>query len=204
MNNSGEHTQAMSFATEEHSGSEPETSSSTRSSTPLLSDESNSDVHESEREDETGNDNDPSPSGRCDEQDNDNDNSPVQVFNGDSITTAEVGHHPIPPTKPTASVAVVNPPINAIIDENRRRPKRAIKPRVQADQATMDYNDCANSDCDDPKRPGDMIMCAGSGCQTKVCTTRLQTFLMASDLHGGLLVSSHLPACPNRRRKLVL
>src|ERR1700733_8908164 len=59
--------------------------------------------NESEREDETGNDNDPSPSGRCDEQDNDNDNSPVQAFNDDNITTAEVGHHPIPPTKLTTS-----------------------------------------------------------------------------------------------------
>jgi hypothetical protein len=41
----------------------------------------------------------------------------------------------------------------------------------ESDQATMDYNDCANSDCDDPKRPGDLIMCAGLGCQTKVCAT---------------------------------
>lgn len=102
----------------------------------------------------------------------------ADVTNKTTITTTHLFKHSTvtAPTKPTASVAVVNPPINAIIDENRRRPKRAIKPRVQADQATMDYNDCANSDCDDPKRPGDMIMCAGSGCQTKVCTTRLQTF----------------------------
>ena len=45
-----------------------------------------------------------------------------------------------------------------------------IKPRVQTDEATMDYNNCVNSDCDDPKRPGELITCAGLGCQTKVGT----------------------------------
>jgi hypothetical protein len=57
-------------------------------------------------------------------------------------------------------------------DGSQRRPKWAIRPRVQSDQVAMDYNDCANSDCDDPKRvkrPRDLIMCAGLGCQTKVC-----------------------------------
>ena len=29
-------------------------------------------------------------------------------------------------------------------------------------------NDCANSDCDDPKRPGEMLECAGLGCRSKV------------------------------------
>jgi hypothetical protein len=109
VNNSGEDTQAMPFAADEHSGFEPETPSSTRSSTPLLSDESNGNVQESEKEDETENDNDLS--GKRDEQDNDNDNSPVQVFNGDNITTTEpIDHHPVPPTKPTAAAAVRNPP----------------------------------------------------------------------------------------------
>ena len=56
-------------------------------------------------------------------------------------------------------------------DGSQRRPKWAIRPRVQSDQVAMDYNDCANSDCDDPKKPRDLIMCAGLGCQTKVCAT---------------------------------
>ena len=97
---------------------------------------------------------------------------PVRVLDGDNITTAEpINHRPVPPTEPAAAAVAVNPPVDVIMDETRRRPKRAIRPRVQSDQATMDYNDCANSDCDDPKRPGDLIMCAGLGCQTKVLTT---------------------------------
>ena len=56
-------------------------------------------------------------------------------------------------------------------DGSQHRPKWAIRPRIQSDQVVMDYNDCANSDCDDPKRPRDLIMCAGLGCKTKVCAT---------------------------------
>jgi len=41
---------------------------------------------------------------------------------------------------------------------------------VQVDGATMYDSDCANSDCDDPKRPGELIQCAGLGCRTKVCS----------------------------------
>jgi len=108
-----------------------------------------------------------------DEQDFDNNNnSPVQALDCDNITTAEpINHRPMPPTKPAAATVVVNPPINVILDETRHCPKRAIRPRVQSDQTTMDYNDCANSDCDNLKRPRDLIVCAGLGCQTKVCAT---------------------------------
>ena len=51
-----------------------------------------------------------------------------------------------------------------------RRPKRTIRPRLQADQAEISDNDCTNSDCDDPKRPGELLKCSGVSCQSKVGT----------------------------------
>jgi hypothetical protein len=50
------------------------------------------------------------------------------------------------------------------------RHKWVIKPRVWADHVMMDDSNCANSNCDNPKRPGKLIKCAGLGCQTKVHT----------------------------------
>ena len=50
------------------------------------------------------------------------------------------------------------------------RPKRTIRPRLHADQAEISDNDCANSDCDDPKRPGELLKCSGLGCRSKVRT----------------------------------
>jgi hypothetical protein len=47
-------------------------------------------------------------------------------------------------------------------------PKWTIKPKVQADQAVISDNNCANLNCEDPKAPREMIMCAGLGCQSKV------------------------------------
>jgi len=46
----------------------------------------------------------------------------------------------MPPTKPATAAIEVNPPVHVIMDETTCRPKQAIKPRVQSDQATMDYN----------------------------------------------------------------
>ena len=90
----------------------------------------------------------------------------------DNIPTVElINHRSIPPTEPAAASVVVNPPVSVIMNETPHHPKQAIRPRVQFNQVTMDYNDCANSDCDDLKRPGDLIMCVDLGCQTKVHTT---------------------------------
>jgi len=52
----------------------------------------------------------------------------------------------------------------------RGRPKRTIRLRLHADQAEISDNDCANLDCDDPKRPGELLKCSGLGFQSKVCT----------------------------------
>jgi hypothetical protein len=78
---------------------------------------------------------------------------------------------PLPPVLQThaaaESVTVDNPsrPPSA-----SRRPKRTIRPRLQADQAEISDNDCTNSDCDDPKRPGELLKCSGLGCRSKVRT----------------------------------
>ena len=69
------------------------------------------------------------------------------------------------------SIRTNDPPDLATVDSNtiaNRRPKRTIKLRLRTDQAVISDNDCANSDCEDPKASGEMIMCAGLGCQSKV------------------------------------
>ena len=49
-----------------------------------------------------------------------------------------------------------------------RWPKRTIKPRLLTDQAEISENDCANSDCEDPKRQSEMVDCSGLECRSKV------------------------------------
>ena len=66
-------------------------------------------------------------------------------------------------THAAVELATINP-------STSRRPKRTIRPRLHADQAEISDNDCANSDCDDPKRPGELLKCSGLGCRSKVCT----------------------------------
>ena len=98
--------------------------------------------------------------------DDNGDDIPDRAYSDNPSTVPTTDHHPIIPI-PVATVETA--PANAIeTGAPNRRPKRVIKPRVQADQATMDDSDCANSDCNDPKRPGELIKCAGLGCQTKV------------------------------------
>ena len=78
----------------------------------------------------------------------------------------------IPASEPAPSLSErTNTPNLATVDANpsaSRRPKRIIKPRLRADQADISDNDCANSDCEDPKASGEMIMCAALGCRSKV------------------------------------
>jgi hypothetical protein len=79
----------------------------------------------------------------------------------------------IPSSEPAPSLSerTNDTPNLATVDANpsaSRRPKRTIKPRLRADQADISDNDCANSDCEDLKASGEMIMCAALGCRSKV------------------------------------
>jgi hypothetical protein len=47
------------------------------------------------------------------------------------------------------------------------QPKQTIRLRLHADQAEISDNDCANSDCDDPKRSGELLKCSGLGVDQK-------------------------------------
>jgi hypothetical protein len=47
-------------------------------------------------------------------------------------------------------------------------PRRVIKQRVRDDQVMSDEEGCANSDCDDPSRGGEMVHCAGLSCPRQV------------------------------------
>jgi hypothetical protein len=62
---------------------------------------------------------------------------------------------------------------SAMIDTHpstSRRPKQTIRLRLHADQVEISDNNCANLDCDNPKRPGELLKCSGLGCRSKVCT----------------------------------
>jgi hypothetical protein len=50
----------------------------------------------------------------------------------------------------------------------RVRPRRVIKQKVRDDQAMSDEEGCANSNCDDPSRGGEMVHCAGLSCPRQV------------------------------------
>src|SRR5882672_6437764 len=106
------------------------------SSTPLLSEQSNNNVQQSENEDESANHDNLSDK-HPDEHDFDNNNdSLVQALDHDNITTAElINHCPVPPTKPATAAVVVNPPVDVILDETQCCPKWEIRPRIQSDQA---------------------------------------------------------------------
>ena len=173
-NNSSEAPQTAFNANDEASGSEPETRLSTRSSTPAFSEHPSDSEEETEEPDETENDKELS-DGRehADQELTDGDNGDdTTVRSPYSSTVPAADRHPILLIHPAATME--NAPADVIMDGEtsapNRRPKRVIRPRVRADQATMDDSDCANSDCDDPKRPGKLIKCAGLGCQTKVRT----------------------------------
>jgi hypothetical protein len=149
---------SLRLVDDEQSESEPETLSSTRSSTPSFSDHPSD--HEDER-DENGYGDDLSgkrPNTHTKQQLNDN--PPVWASSSNPTAIAPVNHLSVSPTNATAEHT----------EAPNRRPKRVIKHRVQVDGATMYDSDCANSDCDDPKRPGELIQCAGLGCRTKVCS----------------------------------
>ena len=96
----------------------------------------------------------------------DDTNIPDWAYNNNSSTVPTTNHDTILPvltsTAETAPAhAIETSALNCCL-------KSVIKPRVQADKATMNVNDCANSDCDDPKRPGKLINCTSLGCRTKV------------------------------------
>ena len=81
------------------------------------------------------------------------------------------------------------------------RPKRTIRLRLHADQVEISDNNCANLDCDDPKRPGELLKCSGLGCRSKVCTLcRVGRVLNWFEVP----VSSHLPPRSSRRWGMVL
>jgi len=168
------------LAADESFGPEPETPSSTRSSTPNLSDHATDNPEEMEKQNEIANDENLSGElpDECAEQELNDSNNLIHVpefRSSDPASAAPINQHPaplMPPSHATSTSVAMSPTDETMgeISAPSRRSKRAIKPRVQADKATMDDSDCANSDCDDPKRPGELIKCAGLGCQTKVCT----------------------------------
>jgi hypothetical protein len=162
----------VGFADGEESGSELETQPLMRSSTPTFSDHASDSEKEPQEQDETKDGEELSDKRHDEHAEQElNDNS------GDYITDRAPysdNHSAVPPIDypiPHVPAATVEnaPAVENKTEAPNRRPKRVIKPRVQADQATIDDSDCANSDCDNPKRPGELIMCAGLGCQMKVC-----------------------------------
>jgi hypothetical protein len=164
----------------------PETPSSTRSSTPSFSDHASDNVGEIEKEDATENYEHPSreiPDDHAEQAGGDDDDDDVHAQISDGHNPATVAQNDRIPLPEYTPVAMANVTVDEIAEETsapNRRPKRAIKPRMQTDCAEIDDSDCANSDCDDPKRPGELIKCAGLGCQTKVCTH--VTFSIGSSL----------------------
>jgi hypothetical protein len=178
----------------EQSPSDPETESSIRSSTPLFSD------HSSDREDEqdeNGYGNDLSGEHpRTPAEQQFDDNTPIRPSCSNNPTAVA----------PINQLSAPSAPTNENVPEYTNRcPKRVIKHRVQVNEAIMDDSDCANSDCDDPKRPGELIQCAGLGCRTKVHLY----FVMCHTIHSlwlmwCSLVSLYMPPGHCRNRQLVL
>jgi hypothetical protein len=80
---------------------------------------------------------------------------------------------PAPASVVQTHAAVESATIDTQPPSASRRPKRTIRPRLHADQAEISDNDCANSDCDDPKRPGELLKCYGLGCRSKVRPCRV-------------------------------
>jgi len=74
-----------------------------------------------------------------------------------------------------------------------RWPKRTIKPRLLTDQAEISENDCANSDCEDPKRQSEMVDCSGLGC-LKGAYTFHRTCLPTRVEEGGWIYAVRIAA----------
>jgi hypothetical protein len=137
--------------------SEPETN---RSSTPALMDDHNDYSAEDEADMDMHNTSQPTNT-LCDQ-------SPATTS---SIQTSISTNSQSPNSlQVTATSSITNLPAAANFGSSstNQRPKRVIRPRVQADQGMFGDEGCAARHCDEPYRVGDMVKCASITCDSQV------------------------------------
>ena len=113
-------------------------------------------VHVKELSDECDNE-------HMDQLNDDNGNDIPEWAYSDNPSTVPITdcHSTLPIPVTTAETT----PANVIeTDAPNHHPKQVIKLGVQADQVMIDDSDCANPDCDDPKRPSKLVRCVSLGC----------------------------------------